>query len=272
MRTKTFGETVLIVSRNDAFRHLLRSVLMRAGYGIRAVATQEEGLLKLDELAPAVVIVDRTQSGFAQLHRALPTRTPILTVSSHSGRCDEHHCIIDIEDGATRATCNASPSLIAALVTAVLRRQRWQQSEPDSFAVGDVWLDFTSYEVKVGTTDTSLTPTQFRILGSLALAPGYFLSRQTLFEQIWGKDFAISPHTLDVTISSLRRTLRSSGAAPDFIVTLKGVGYKLRPSMGLDNVLPIPVPSLQLQIPQSITIPLWYPADRTTFLRSRSAH
>lgn len=251
MRTKTFKGTILLVTTADSLKASLERALFRAGYGLRVVQSQAEGLEILRHMNAACIVVDRRESGFAQLHHALPDRTPILTISHHPGQCNEHHCILDIEDGATRAVCNASPSVIVALIHAVLRRHGWQQPAPDYFAAEGVTIDFANYEVKVGTTVVSVTPTQFRILRCLVLAPGHFLTRQALFDQVWGKGFAICPHTLDVTLSSLRRTLHSSGASPDFILTLKGVGFKLRPAVPLEPARSLPAaaaitPALQL--------------------------
>lgn len=240
MGTKTFKGMVLLVTTTDSLKTSLERALLRAGYGLRVAKSQTEGLEILRYINVACIVVDRRESGFAQLHHALPDGTPILTVSHHPGQCNEHHCISDIEDGAARAVCNASPSVIVALIHAVLRRQSWQQPAPDYFATEGVTIDFANYEVKVGTTVVPVTPTQFRILRCLALAPGQFLSRQALFDQVWGKGFAICPHTLDVTLSSLRRTLYSSGASPDFILTLKGVGFKLRPTVPQETVRSLP--------------------------------
>lgn len=257
MRTKIFKGTALVVSRNDAFQHALHRALGRGGYGIHPVATQQEGLRELHGTIPTIVIVDRTESGFAQLHHALPDHVPILTVLNHPGSCDESHCIPDIEDGAARAVCNAGPSVIVALADAVLRRQHWQQPALEYFAAEDVTIDFANYEVKVGTTTVSITPTQFRILRSLVVAPGHFLSRQALFDQVWGEGFAICPHTLDVNLSTLRRALHSKGTSPDFIVTLKGVGFKLRSASPLKAVAAMPAASTVSSPPWPTTGSFW---------------
>jgi len=237
MRVKTFKGTVLVVSGNDQFMKSLSDVLARGGYSVRQARNQQDGLAELRSLIPTIVVVDRTESGFARLRHAIPDHTPIVTASNHPGFCDEHHCVLDIEDGATRAVCNAGPLVILALVNAVLRRQRWQQPAPDRFTAEDLSIDFTNYEFRVGARPVSITPTQFRILRSLAAAPGHFLSRQALRDQVWGEGFAICPHTLDVNLSSLRRTLRASGTSPDLIMTIKGVGFKLRSSMASESVV-----------------------------------
>lgn len=246
MRAKIFKGTALVVSSNERFKRPLHSALSRGGYSIRLVVNQEEGLQELRRLNPTIVIVDRMESGFAQLHHALPDHTPVLTVLNHPGLCDEHHCILDLEDGAARAICNAGPFVIAALADAVLRRQRWQQPAPGYFTADEVTIDFANNEVKVGTNVVSITPTQFRILKSLVAAPGHFLSRQALLDKVWGEGFAICAHTLDVNLSLLRRTLHSHGTSPDFIVTLKGVGFKLRSTRLLEQ-LPLCQPPQQFR-------------------------
>lgn len=271
MRNKIFKGTALVVSRNDAFQHAFHRALSRSGYGIYPVATQDEGLQALRRAVPTIVIVDRTESGFAQLHHILPDHVPILTVLNHPGSCDESHCITDIEDGASRAVCNAGPSVVVALANAVVRRQRWQQPSIEYFAAEDVTIDFANYEVKVGDAAVSVTPTQFRILRSLVVAPGHFLSRQALFDQVWGEGFAICPHTLDVNLSTLRRTLHSYGTSPDFITTLKGVGFKLRAASSLSAMPALPGAAPLAHKTQETIDAFWKPVQTQEAFRRNAA-
>ena len=229
MLAKIFRGTVLLVTGNQHLKDSLQRTLLRIGYGIRIARNQEDGFKIMRDVNPAILVVDRRESGFSRLHHEVSLHIPIVTVMFHSEPCNEHHCVMDLEDGATRAVCNASPAIIVALLGAVLRRQRWERSVPQRYVAEGVAIELQKHEVKVDGALVPISPTQFRILESLIVAPGHCLSRHALLDCVWGEGFAIVPHALDVHISSLRRKLNSNGTSPEFIQTVKGVGYKLRP-------------------------------------------
>ena len=228
MRAKMFNGTVLLVTSNDSLTGSLQRALLQAGYGIRIVRSQEEGLGVMHDINPTIVVVDRRESGFSRLHHEMPLHSPIVTVMFHPEACNEEHCVMDLEDGATRAVCNASPAMIVALLGAVLRRQRWERTVPERYVTEGMSVDLQKYEVTVGATPVQTSPTEFRILKSLLAAPGHYVSRTALHDHVWGEGFAVSPHALDVHIFSLRRKLNPDGSCPECILTLKGVGFKLR--------------------------------------------
>ena len=89
-------------------------------------------------------------------------------------------------------------------------------------------MDISRHEVTVGGALVELTPKEFRILHQFLLAPGVVLSRQDLLNRVWGEDYALEEHALDVHIHSLRQKIEANPAKPIFIVTIRGVGYKLQ--------------------------------------------
>jgi DNA-binding response OmpR family regulator len=228
MLAKIFRGTVLLVTNNEGLRDSLQRALLQVGYGIRVVRSQEEGLDVVQDINPAILVVDRRESGFSRLHHEMPLHPPIITVMYHPEPCHEQHCVIDIEDGAARAVCNASPGMIVALLGAVLRRQRWDRTVPERYVAEGMTIDFQKYVVTVGGTPVHTSATEFRILKSLVVTPGHFVSRTALLDHVWGEGFAVGSHTLDVHISSLRRKLNHNGASTALILTVKGLGYKLR--------------------------------------------
>src|SRR5262249_30201210 len=230
MLAKIFKGTVLLVTNHEGLRDSLQRALLQVGYGIRVARSQEEGLEVVRDINPAILIVDRRESGVSRLHHENPLHPPIITVMYHTETCHEQHCVIDIEDGAARAVCNASPGMIVALLGAVLRRQRWDRTVPERYVLDGMTIDFQKYVVTVGGTPVHTSATEFRILKSLVATPGHFVSRTTLLDHVWVEAFPAASHTLDVHISSLRRKLNHDGAKPSVILTVKGVGYKLRPT------------------------------------------
>lgn len=228
MQAKIFRGTVLVITGDAQLRNDLHPALLRAGYEIRMAQNQEDALMKLHVMLPTILIVDRREAGFSRLRREMPFLPPIVTVTYHPKPCDEHHTAMDLENGATRAVCNARPALIVALLGAVLRRERWERPRPTHYAADGITVDLETTDVTVGALPVNLSRTEFRILETLITAPGHYLSRKALLNRVWGEGFAILPHVLDVHISSLRRKLDPTRRTPELIMTVKGLGFKLR--------------------------------------------
>lgn len=230
MRAKIFRGTVLLITGDTHLQTLFEDALLRAGYGVRTARGQEEAIEELGFMTPAIIVVDRRQSGFSRLSQESPAPPAIVTFSYHAEPCDEQHCVMDLEDGATRAVCNASPALIVALLGAVLRRLRWDQlwAAPTRYVSHGVAVDLENCEVKVGNTPVHVSRTEFLILQSLIAAPGHYLTRKELLNQVWGEGFAIYPHVLDVHVWSLRHKLDPARTSPELITTVKGSGFRLR--------------------------------------------
>jgi two-component system response regulator RegX3 len=94
--------------------------------------------------------------------------------------------------------------------------------------VGSLEMDLSRYEVRVQGAVKPLTYKEFEILRHLLLSAGHVLSRQELLNRVWGEDYALEEHALDVHIHSLRRKIEPDAANPQFIITVRGVGYKLQ--------------------------------------------
>lgn len=236
--------SVLLVTNNERLRDRFQRALLKAGYGIHVVRSQEEGLNVAQDINPAIIVVDRRESGFSRLHHEMPLPPPIITVMYHTEACYEQHCAMDIEDGAARAVCNASPLMIIALMGAVLRRQQWERVIPERYVADDITIDIPKHEVTVGAKPVKLTATEFRIIESLVVAPSHYLSRTALLDHVWGEGVAVVPHVLDVHICLLRRKLNSNTTAQDLILTVNKLGYKLRPM-----TLPSEAPFIQPYCP-----------------------
>ncbi len=96
------------------------------------------------------------------------------------------------------------------------------------YVVGGLALNIVRREVTVGGKPVDLTPTQFKILLQLIQQPSRVFSRSELLDLIWGEGYALEQHTLDVHIHSLRHKIEPDPSNPKFIVTVRGVGYKLK--------------------------------------------
>jgi len=84
--------------------------------------------------------------------------------------------------------------------------------------------------VSVDGSPVSLTTTEFDLLATLVSDPGVVVPRARLLDRVWGAEFVADDHLVDVHIGNLRRKLGDDPAAPRFVETIRGVGYRLRAS------------------------------------------
>ena len=89
-------------------------------------------------------------------------------------------------------------------------------------------MDLDRHEVLVNGHVVDLTPKEFQILRQFLESPGRVFSRQEMLNQVWGEGYALEEHALDVHIHSLRQKIESDPTCPKKIVTVRGIGYKLR--------------------------------------------
>lgn len=97
----------------------------------------------------------------------------------------------------------------------------------ERYVVGNLQMDMVRHEVTVGGKPVELTPKEFQILQHLMQHPSKVFSRDELLDRIWGEGYALEQHTLDVHIHSLRHKIESDPAKPKYIMTVRGIGYKL---------------------------------------------
>lgn len=152
---------------------------------------------------------------------------PILFLSSKNDELDK---ILGLAVGGDDyVTKPFSPKEIAYRVKAGLRRAAYMQP-PASDAVlqiGELLIDTNGCSVKKRDKEIQLTAREFEILQHLADNIGRVISRERLYETIWGEDSFGCDNTVMVHIRHLRRKLEDDPAAPKYIITMKGLGYKL---------------------------------------------
>jgi two-component system, OmpR family, response regulator RegX3 len=121
-----------------------------------------------------------------------------------------------------------SPRELAARIKVVLRRTANESLErgPAQVEYGDLKMDFGEHRVIVAGQPIALTPTEFRLLGTLVREAGQVLSREQLIQKVLGLDFDGFDRTIDVHILNLRRKLGDDPSRPRYIKTVYGAGYK----------------------------------------------
>ncbi len=224
------GTSVLIVEDEEALATLLEYNLNKENFDVSIASDGEEGLLKIKENIPDVVILDWMLpkiSGIEicrQIRSMSETRNiPIIMLTARSEEADR---IRGLETGADDyLTKPFSTKELIARVKAVLRRIRPGLAD-DTVTVGDIEIDRVSHRVQRGDEEIHLGPTEFRLLDHLIQHPGRVFSREQLLNAVWGSDVFVEVRTVDVHIGRLRKALNKFKQG-DPIRTVRSAGYAL---------------------------------------------
>lgn len=222
------SQRVLVVEDDGAVRRAVERALSFEGYDVVTARDGAEALaIVLNDNIEAIVldvmmpIVDGLEA--CKRIRARGDTTPILILTARTEVTDR---VAGLDAGADDYLVKpfALEELLARL-RALLRRS--SGAIADVLKVGDLVMDTASREVRRGGAVVDLTKTEFDLLELLMSNPGIVIDRDTIYDRIWGYDFATSSNSLDVYIGYLRRKTEVDGA-PRLIQTVRGVGYVIR--------------------------------------------
>ena len=231
-------KTILAIEDDPDIVELLRFNLERESYRVRSALTGTEGLRKLREEPPDLLILDLMlpeMSGFevCRTVRADP-RLADLPVIMLTARGEEADVIAGIELGADDYVRKPfSPRELTARVGALLRRaarsvRAVEEVSHETLRAGDLVIDPTSHRVHRNGSDLPVTHLEFRLLHYLASHPRQVLSRQEILNRVWGRERYITQRSVDVYIRRLRKKLDPPGG-PSLLSTVRGAGYRFEP-------------------------------------------
>jgi len=224
------AERILVVDDEPDIVALVAFHLARAGYGVSTASSGPEALAKATAELPALIVLDLMlpgMSGFEVLERlrAEPatSRIAVLTLTA---RRDEPDRVRGLTLGADDyLTKPFSPQELTLRVGAILRRLRAPAVSPnDVVSVGPVRIDRSAHVVHVAGELIDLTPTEYKLLLTLAERRGRVLARTLLLEVVWEAAPDIQTRTVDMHVQRLRAKLGSAG---DMIETVRGFGYRI---------------------------------------------
>ncbi|HEY8585063.1 MAG TPA: response regulator transcription factor [Capillimicrobium sp.] len=228
---------VLVVDDAEEIRAILDSTLRREGFAVRTAASGSEGLAAVREFAPDLVVLDLTLPDLdgVEVCRRLRAISDAYVVML-SARSEEVDKLAGLSVGADDyVTKPFSPREVVARLRAMLRRPRAGAAASGPAGdrvvhrVGALEVDELAHEARVEGREVALTRIEFAILATLAGAPNVAFSRDQLMERVWGPGWFGDPHVVDVHVSKLRRKLEPEPAAPRYVRTVRGVGYRLGP-------------------------------------------
>lgn len=227
---------ILVVDDEPQITDLLDAYLEREGMVVEVCASVADALSALERFAPDVLVLDITLadgSGLDVLRAASSPNTRIPTIML-TARAEEADRIVGLELGADDyVTKPFSPRELVARVRALLRRTAEDPAQRSSgkltrrTRVGDLEIDYNFHEVSVAGKPITLTATEFKILTLLAENPGEVFTRSHLLDRL-GDDGEIFERTLDRHINNLRKKIEKDPRNPEYVVTVYGVGYKMR--------------------------------------------
>ena len=218
---------ILVVEDEPSIALVLENDLRLEGYDVEVARDGEQALRRVRDAAFDVMLLDvmlPKKDGFAvcrEVRRAgLATSIIVLTAKS-----DEAQKVLGLELGADDyVTKPFSPLELRARIKAVLRRRTGDS--PERYAFGDVEVNFTSGEVRRAGRAVELTATEFKLLKTFVHMRGRVLTRDQLLDHVWGRDSAPTERVVDNHIMNLRRKVEPDPDAPQFVVSLRGLGYR----------------------------------------------
>ena len=224
-------DRVLVVEDDEHVREAVARALRFEGYDVTTAVDGNDALVRIDALEPDVIVLDVLMPGtdglaVCRILRDRGNRTPILMLTARHEVSDR---VAGLDAGADDYLVKpfALDELFARL-RALLRRNNVTDTDT-VLRVEDLVLDPERRQVWRGGRELLLTKTEFDLLELLMFNAGIVVTRETIYERIWGYEFETSSKSLDVYIGYLRRKTEADGESR-LIHTVRGVGYSVRQS------------------------------------------
>ena len=198
--------------------------------------TGEEGLEKIEEEHPDIILLDLMLPGIDGMEICRRTRQNKLTrdipIIILTAKAEEADRVLGLESGADDyVTKPFSPRELVARIRAVLRRADknfLETEDKETIVLGPIKMDLRQHKVLVDNNEIDLTPKEFDLLHLLMSHPGRAFSREYLLENLWGYEFFGDTRTVDVHVRRLRQKIEENPAQPYWLETVRGVGYRIR--------------------------------------------
>jgi DNA-binding response OmpR family regulator len=223
---------VLVVDDDGDIRGLLRELLERQGYGVTEAANGKEALRALYAAPPDLVLLDVSMpelDGWQTLERIRDlSDVPVAMLTARTAELEK---VRGLKAGADDyITKPFGRQELLARVEAMLRRAGPREETEQTYADALLKVDFGERSVAVNGEDVALTPLEFRLLSAFVRHPGQLLSHDQVLELVWGDSFSASRDQVKLYVGYLRRKLEAAGADGSVIETVRGFGYRYRPS------------------------------------------
>ncbi|WP_181311666.1 response regulator transcription factor [Nocardioides campestrisoli] len=220
---------VLVVEDEESYSDALAYMLRKEGFEVSLAADGATALQEFARQGPDIVLLDLMLPGVpgTEVCRQIraTSRVPVIMVSAKDDEVDK---VVGLELGADDyVTKPYSPRELVARIRAVLRRGGEPELTPDTLEAGPVRMDVERHVVTVDGAEQRLPLKEFELLEMFLRNPGRVLTRGQLIDRVWGADYVGDTKTLDVHVKRLRSKLEPDPSTPRYLITVRGLGYKL---------------------------------------------
>lgn len=226
-------KTILVIDDEKDIVDIVAYNLEQEGFAVSRAYDGERALQLIKSKAPDLVLLDLMLPGIngldvCRIIRGKPDTAsiPIIMLTAKGEDVDK---VVGLEMGADDyITKPFSIRELIARIRTVLRRSevRDEIKEKESFDYRELHVDYQSYEVTVRGKNVELGPTEMKMLIFLTRHPGRVYSRDQLLDKVWGDEAFVEPRTVDVHISRLRSAIETDKEKPEYVMTVRGIGYK----------------------------------------------
>jgi DNA-binding response OmpR family regulator len=224
------GTRVLTVEDDERIRSAVKLALEDEGWTVDEAESGEAAIELFNRNAPDVVLIDIMLPGIDgfELCRTL-RRTSAVPIVMVTARNDTHDIVAGLEAGADDyLTKPFAAKELSARIRALLRRIRPSATRRAQLTFGELELSPEEGKITRNGEEIHLTKTEFRLLCELAENAGKVFSRESLLDRVWGYDYFGDGRLGDVHIRRLRTKIETDPANPRYVVTVRGLGYRLQ--------------------------------------------
>jgi two-component system phosphate regulon response regulator PhoB len=225
---------VLVVEDEAEIRELISLLLLRQGHRVQQCGSALEAIERLKNNQFDLIVLDWMlphMSGVEFIRNHLKARqisTPVLMVTA---KAEPENIVEGLEAGADDyVTKPFEPAIFTARAKALLRRSQQQRisqavAKSELIVMGDLSINLSSYEVSCCGETIHMTPSEFKILSTMAMNRGRVLTRDQLIGVVQGEGISVTGRTIDTHVFGLRKKMESCA---DWIETIRGVGYRIK--------------------------------------------
>jgi len=219
---------ILVIDDEPQIRRIMRTTLITAGYEVDDAKSAEEGLLKVREFRPDLVLLDINLPGMGGLAACRELRADqnvaIIMLTVHNTEAAKVEALdAGADDFVTKPF--STPELLAR-IRAALRRIPVAQSAPTRLGIGELTIDFAARTVARGTLSAHLTPKELDLLRYLTQHANEAVPHRELLQAVWGPDYGDQVDYLRAFIKSLRKKVEPDPEHPQYIMTEPWIGYR----------------------------------------------
>ncbi len=222
---------ILVVEDEETLSEAIAFLLSKEGFEVSVAATGPDAIAQFDKNGADLILLDLMLPGLSgtEVCRQIRTKSavPIIMLTAKDSEIDK---VVGLELGADDyVTKPYSSRELIARIRAVLRRGEFVDGADDgaSIEVGPVRMDTDRHIISVNGEQIPLPLKEFELLEFLMRNAGRVLTRMQLIDRVWGSDYVGDTKTLDVHIKRLRAKIETDPANPEFIQTVRGMGYKM---------------------------------------------